>query len=67
MSWSYTFLDASDRSVWDLSSAVTQVAQQAPSFDRAVELEHVGGRLLGLPEAESSALAVSTTPRRLAA
>jgi hypothetical protein len=57
------FLDAGDRSVWDLSSAVTRIAQQAPTFDRSVELEHVGGRLLGLAESDARALAAAGEPR----
>jgi hypothetical protein len=61
------FLDAGDRSVWGLSSAVTLVAQQAPSFDRSVDLEHIGGRLLSLPESDRHALVASAEPRRLVA
>jgi hypothetical protein len=62
-----TFLDRRDRSVWDLSSAVTQVAQHAPTFDRSVEMEHVGGRLLGLADSEARELVASSEPRRVAA
>jgi len=50
------FLDAGDRSVWGLSSALTYVAQRAESFDRAAELELAGGRLLTLPANEVRSL-----------
>ena len=35
--------------VWGLSNAVTLAAQSAPSYDRATELEAIGGRFLTLP------------------
>lgn len=42
----YSFLEEKDRSRWGLVNAVTQVANSMHDYDRAVELERVGGRLL---------------------
>ena len=38
--------------LWGLSNAVTLAAQSAPSFDRSIELETIGGRFLTLPAGE---------------
>jgi len=35
-----------DLSLWDLSSAVTRYAQDVGSYDRATELERVGGQVV---------------------
>lgn len=45
-------IEGADLSLWGLTNAVTQTAQTASSYDRATELEAVGGRLLSLPAAE---------------
>ena len=41
-----------DLSLWGLTNAVTAVAQQAESYDRATELEAIGGRFFSLTKPE---------------
>ena len=45
-------IDGRDLSLWGLANAVTWTAERAPSYDRASELEALGGSLLTLPAAE---------------
>jgi hypothetical protein len=45
-------ITGADLSLWGLTNAITASAQQVESYDRATELEEIGGRLYSLPEAE---------------
>jgi hypothetical protein len=45
-------IEGSDLSLWGLSNAVTATAKDAKDYDRATELEAVGGRFLSLARAE---------------
>jgi hypothetical protein len=45
-------IEAADLSMWGLSNAITLTAQSVASYDRATELEAIGGRFFGLPAAE---------------
>jgi hypothetical protein len=45
-------IEGADLSLWGLSNAITQTAQTAGSYDRATELEAIGGRFFALPPAE---------------
>lgn len=38
-----------DVSQWGLTNAVTALANEVPSYDRAIELETIGGKVAGLP------------------
>jgi hypothetical protein len=51
------FLSGSGRSVWDLTDAITSVAQAVSGYARATELEEIGGRMLSLPTSELRELA----------
>lgn len=42
----YSFLEQGDRTRWGLSNAITQLANGMADYDRAVELERIGGELL---------------------
>ena len=44
----YSFLEKGDRSMWGLSNAVTQLANDHTDYDRGVEFEKIGGELLML-------------------
>lgn len=39
-----------DLSLWGLANAVTRVAEDLPSYDRAVEFERIGGEVVELPK-----------------
>ena len=45
-------IEGADLSLWGLSNAVTATAQNVASYDRATEIESIGGRFLTLPAAE---------------
>jgi hypothetical protein len=45
-----------DLSQWGLCSAITRHSQDLDDYDRATELERLGGRLVGLPSGEWSRL-----------
>jgi hypothetical protein len=47
-----SLIEGGDLSAWGMLNAVTAQAHIASSYDRAVELEAVGGQLLELPHAE---------------
>lgn len=42
---------------WGLVNAVTEASKEAHSYDRATELEVVGGKLLSLPQADWKTIA----------
>ena len=44
-----SFLTANDFTRWGLANAITSVANEHPRYDRAVELEAVGGRIMAMP------------------
>lgn len=44
-------VDGGDLSLWGVSNAITRAAQDVASYDRSVELEEIGGRLLVSPKA----------------
>jgi hypothetical protein len=46
------FLDAQDFTRWGLANAITWTANSHSSYERAVELEAVGGRLMTMPTRE---------------
>jgi len=37
--------------MWGLANAVTRIAEEAPTYDRATDLEAIGGQVLALPSA----------------
>ncbi len=45
-------IEGADLSLWGLSNAITATAAHVPSYDRATELEAIGGRLFSLPKGE---------------
>lgn len=45
-------IEGSDLSRWGLLNAVTRTAQDVPNYDRATELETLGGNILTLPRSE---------------
>lgn len=47
-----SLIEGGDLSAWGLLNAVTHQAHRARSYDRAVEFEAAGGKLLELPRAE---------------
>jgi|307.fasta_scaffold04797_8 hypothetical protein len=49
-------IEGSDLSLWGMVNAVTATANTVESYDRAVELETMGGKLLDLPKHEVTAL-----------
>lgn len=50
-----------DLTQWGMCSAVTRYSQDVASYDRASELERIGGRLVELPQGEWQALASSAS------
>ncbi len=50
-------IEGADLSAWGLSNAVTATAATVANYDRATELEAIGGRLLCLPAGELKELA----------
>jgi len=48
-----------DLSAWGLANAVTHAAEDQPDYDRATELEKLGGRVVELKLSEWAAMAVS--------
>ncbi|NJN39886.1 MAG: hypothetical protein HC807_02105 [Gammaproteobacteria bacterium] len=53
-------IQAGDLSGYGLVNAVTHYSQQVGDYDRATELESLGGRLIEMPAAEWQALAEAT-------
>jgi hypothetical protein len=51
-----SLIEGGDLSQWGLANAVTAVSQDVESYDRATELERVGGSLIELPTSEWSVL-----------
>lgn len=47
-----------DLSAYGLSAAITRASQDVPSYDRATELERIGGRVVELPQTDWANLAV---------
>jgi hypothetical protein len=54
-----SLVEGADLTGYGLVNAVTRFAQQAEDYDRATELEALGGRLLELPAAEWKGLAAA--------
>jgi hypothetical protein len=50
------FIQGGTLTQWGLANAVTRIAQDAQDFDRRVELETIGGRLINLSPKEFSVL-----------
>lgn len=50
-------IDGGDLSRWGLLNAVTRTAQDVQSYDRATELESLGGKILELPRTQWRSLA----------
>jgi hypothetical protein len=50
-------IEGADLSLWGLSNAITATAQNVDSYDRATELEAIGGRFFTLPKSELQELA----------
>src|SRR6266851_4456893 len=42
-------VEGGDLSMWGLANAVTRIAEEAPTYDRATDLEAIGGPVLALP------------------
>ena len=49
--------ESKDYSRWGLANAITILANSADDYDRAVDLETLGGRIMQMPKADYSALA----------
>ena len=45
-------IEGADLSLWGLSNAITATAQTVASYDRATELESIGGRCFSLTGSE---------------
>jgi len=50
-------IEGGDISRWGVANAVTRFAQDPESYDRATELEEIGGRIIDLPKTDWSAIA----------
>lgn len=48
-----------DLTQWGMLNAITRAAQDVPSYDRATELEEMGGRVLVLPRSDWHGIAAS--------
>jgi hypothetical protein len=46
------FIEGGDLSRWGMVNAVTRAAEDAPTYDRATEMEKLGGQVLALPTPE---------------
>jgi hypothetical protein len=57
-------IDGGDLSIWGLSNAVTRYAQDTDSYDRATELEGIGGDIISLPKSDWHEIAVATKKRK---
>lgn len=44
------FIGGEDRTRYGIAAAITRAAQDAVSYDRATELEHIGGQVIELPK-----------------
>jgi len=47
-----SLIEGADLSLWGLTNAVTAAAREAKSYDRATELQAIGGRMLSLTRGE---------------
>ena len=47
-----SFIQGQDYSLWGMSNAVTATANEHSSYDRAVELETLGGEMIAMSKAE---------------
>lgn len=45
-------IEGGDLSQWGLANAVTRLAHDAPDYDRSVEIERIGGKVIDLPASE---------------
>ena len=45
----YSFLKGNDFTRWGLSSAITATANEHPNYDRVIELETFGGKIMTMP------------------
>ncbi|BDI31469.1 hypothetical protein CCAX7_35200 [Capsulimonas corticalis] len=52
-------IEGADLSLWGLSNAVTAAAQEAASYDRATELEAIGGRFFSMSDGQLRELAAA--------
>jgi len=50
-------LTGGDLSKWGLANAVTSLANEAEDYDRVVELERIGGKIVDLTPTEFKVLA----------
>lgn len=57
-------IQGGDLSIWGLSNAITRFSQDVESYDRATELEGVGGRVITLPPSEWREIAEATKTRK---
>lgn len=46
-------IEGADLSMWGLANAVTRIAEEATTYDRATDLEAIGGQVLALPAASA--------------
>lgn len=53
----HEFLKSEGRTVWELTDAITSVAQTVDNYERATELESLGGKIATLPESELRGIA----------
>ena len=51
-------IQGGDLSAWGLGNAVTRAAQDVASYDRATEMESIGGKVIELSPAEWRTMAV---------
>lgn len=52
-----SLIEGADLSLWGLTNAITATAQTTSSYDRATELEAIGGRFFTMPASEIKQLA----------
>lgn len=53
-------IEGGDLSMWGMVNAITRTAQDTADFDRAMDLERIGGRVIELPAPEWRAIATAT-------
>ena len=52
-------IEGGDLSMWGLANAVTRIAEEAATYDRATDLEAIGGQVLALPPSSAKGLAAA--------
>jgi hypothetical protein len=52
-------IEGADLSLWGLTNAISATAERVPNYDRATEIEAIGGRFFTLPTAELRELAIA--------